>query len=186
MKVKLKARNCLYPMPVMLVGALVDGQPNYLPVVFVGILEFNTVAVSLDKAHFTNAGIQANQTFSLNVPAASLVRETDACGIVSGRQSEKLKLFDTFYGQLESAPLIVGCPINMECRLVHTLELPKHNTYIGEIVATHADETLLTGGLLDYAKLDPILFVMEDKGYWRLGERFAQAWEVGKELKAQL
>jgi len=36
---------------------------------------------------------------------------------------------------------------------------------------------------VDYAKVRPILFVMNDKSYWKLGERLAKAWAVGKALK---
>jgi hypothetical protein len=32
MKVKLGAKNCLYPMPTTIVGALVHGKPNYITV----------------------------------------------------------------------------------------------------------------------------------------------------------
>ena len=35
----------------------------------------------------------------------------------------------------------------------------------------------------DFAKVHPILFVMNDRSYQKLGEQFAQAWDIGKELK---
>jgi hypothetical protein len=34
--------------------------------------------------------------------------------------------------------------------------------------------------VVDYSKVQPFFFTMPDKGYWNLGERFAQAWSVGK------
>jgi hypothetical protein len=36
---------------------------------------------------------------------------------------------------------------------------------------------------VDFAKVQPTLFVMNDRSYWKLGERFAKAWSVGSELK---
>jgi hypothetical protein len=39
MKVKLGAVNCLYPMPTTLVGANVNGKPNYITIAHVGIME---------------------------------------------------------------------------------------------------------------------------------------------------
>ncbi len=45
------------------------------------------------------------------------------------------------------------------------------------------DEEYLTKGVVDFSKIQPILFVMNDRGYWKLGEKFAKAWEIGKEFK---
>ena len=71
----------------------------------------------------------------------------------------------------------------MECRLIQTVELPTHEVFIGEIVATYCDEQYLTKGRnVDLAKLDPILFGMSGARYYRLGEEFARAWQVGREL----
>jgi len=37
--------------------------------------------------------------------------------------------------------------------------------------------------VVDFSKIQPILFVMNDKSYWKLGERLARAWNIGKELR---
>jgi hypothetical protein len=49
-------------------------------------------------------------------------------------------------------------------------------------VSTYAEDSVLTDGVVDYSKVQPFFFTMTDNGYWRLGERFAQAWSVGKAL----
>jgi hypothetical protein len=36
MKIELGAKNCLYPLPAILVGALVNGKPNYMTITQVG------------------------------------------------------------------------------------------------------------------------------------------------------
>jgi len=41
----------------------------------------------------------------------------------------------------------------------------------------------LTGGAADFSKARPILFVMSDKNYRKLGEQFAMEWNIGNELK---
>jgi flavin reductase (DIM6/NTAB) family NADH-FMN oxidoreductase RutF len=81
-----------------------------------------------------------------------------------------------FYGKLKTAPMIAECPISMECKLTKVVDFPKHDIFIGEI----AEETVLTDGVVDYSKVQPFFFTMTDNGYWKLGERFAQAWSVGK------
>ena len=37
MKIELGAQNCLYPMPTTLVGATVEGKPNFITIAHVGI-----------------------------------------------------------------------------------------------------------------------------------------------------
>jgi len=109
---------------------------------------------------------------------------TDYCGLVSGKKVDKSKLFDVFYGKLKTAPMIRECPINMECRLIQTVDFPKHDVFIGEIVETYVDEEYLTDGIVDFAKVQPILFVMNDTSYWKLGQRLANAWDIGKSFKS--
>ena len=183
MKIDLGAKNCLYPLPTTLVGALVDGKPNYVTIAHVGVIEHGSVSLSMNKSHYTNAGIKANGTFSINIPSVKMVKKTDHCGLVSGKTTDKAALFKTFYGKLKTAPMIEECPLNRECTLVKTVDFPTHDIFIGTVAATYCDEAALTEGTVDFSKVQPILFVMNDKSYWKLGDKFAKAWDVGKEPK---
>jgi flavin reductase (DIM6/NTAB) family NADH-FMN oxidoreductase RutF len=183
MKTEVGAKNCLYPMPTTLVGALVDGKPNYITIAHVGIMDPGSVSLGMNKVHHTNAGIKENGTFSINIPSVKIVKETDYCGLVSGKDLDKATLFRTFYGKLKTAPMIEECPINMECRLVKTIDFPNHDIFIGQIIDTYCDEAILTEGIVDFSRVQPILFVMNDRSYWTLGNKFAKAWNIGKELK---
>jgi len=184
MKIRLGAKNCLYPMPTTLVGANVNGKPNFITIAHVGIMDLGSISVGMAKVHYTNVGIKENGTFSVNIPSIELVKETDYCGIISGKNADKAGLFEIFFGDLKTAPMIRQCPINMECKLIKTVDFPKHDVFVGEIVETHCDEHILTDGVVDFSKVHPILFAMNDRSYWKLGDRFAKAWNIGKELKA--
>lgn len=183
MKKELGAKNYLSPLPVTLVGANVGGKPNYITIAFVGAVDYSHVSVSSARNHHTNAGIKENGTFSVNIPGTDLVKETDYCGMVSGKDTDKGAVFDTFYGELKTAPMISACPVNLECRVVQTLEMKIHEVFIGEIVKTYCDEEVIADGGVDFAQVDPILFVIYGKDYWSFGRPFARGWEVGKELK---
>jgi flavin reductase (DIM6/NTAB) family NADH-FMN oxidoreductase RutF len=183
LKIELGALNCLYPMPTTLVGATVEKKPNFITIAHVGIMDPGSLSLGLSKAHYTNAGIKQFGTFSVNLPSVEMVQETDYCGLVSGRRVDKTKLFSVFYGKLKTAPMIAECAISMECKLTKVVDFPKHDIFIGEIAATYAEETVLTDGVVDYSKVQPFFFTMTDNGYWKLGERFAQAWSVGKVLE---
>jgi len=185
LKVELGAKNCLYPLPTVLVGAIVNGKPNYTAIAHVGIMEPNAVSLGMNKIHHTNQGIKANKTFSINIPSTKLVKETDYCGLFSGRDKNKSDLFKTFFGKLKTAPMIEECSINMECELINTVDFPSHDVFIGKVASTFCDEAILVDGTVDFSKVDPILFVMNDRNYWRLGSKFAKAWNIGKELDAR-
>ncbi len=180
MKVNLGAKNCLYPMPTTLVGAMVDGKPNFITIAHVGIMDPGTISLGMGKSHYTNRGIKEHGVFSVNIPSVEMVEVTDHCGLVSGKRADKSQLFEVFYGELEAAPMIQACPVNMACRLIQTVDFPRHDVFIGEVVEAHCDEACLTDGRVDFVQVQPILFTMGDKGYWKLGERFARAWQVGR------
>ena len=178
--------NALYPTPTVLVGAVVDGKINFITIAHIGIVNHARpylISLSSAKVHYTNAGIRENKAFSVNIPSENLVVETDYAGIVSGKKTDKSNLFETFDGQLENAPMISECPVNMECRLYDIYDTPTHDLIIGEIVETYAHESVLTEGKIDLSKLKPLLFDMSSIKYWSVGEVIESCWKVGKQLK---
>jgi flavin reductase (DIM6/NTAB) family NADH-FMN oxidoreductase RutF len=182
MKTELGVKNCLYPLPTVIVGATVKGKPNYVTIAHVGIMDLESVSLGMNKRHYTNAGIKAAKTFSINIPSTKMVKETDHCGLVSVRTQNKADLFKTFYVKLKTAPMIEQCSINMECELVKTVDFPNHDVFIGKIINTFCEETVLTDGEVDIVKVQPILFVMNNQSYYGIGEKLAKAWSIGKEL----
>jgi flavin reductase (DIM6/NTAB) family NADH-FMN oxidoreductase RutF len=78
--------------------------------------------------------------------------------------------------------MIEQCSINMECELVKTVDFPNHDVFIGKIINTFCDETVLIDGEVDIVKVQPILFVMNNQSYYGIGEKIAKAWSIGKEL----
>jgi flavin reductase (DIM6/NTAB) family NADH-FMN oxidoreductase RutF len=187
-KVKLGSKNVLLPFLPVLVGTHVEGKPNYITIALIGWLCYDAISVSVGREQYSNPGIKENGTFSVNQPSASMVKELDFCGLYSGRKTDKSALFGNFYGELKTAPMIKECPINIECRVVQTLERRVHTVFIGEVVEVYFDKNCLTEGVPDVSKIDPILYgpvkgrAKFSGHYWKLGEHLAQAWKIGKEL----
>jgi len=186
-KLNLGATIPAYPMPVSLVGAQVDGKPNFLAVAWFSMVTYKPprIAIALGKGHHTNPGIKKNQAFSLCLPSEDMVEVTDYCGIVSGKKSDKSKLFNIFYGELPAAPMIGECPLSMECRLVDTVATGLNEIFIGEIAGVYTEEQYLTDGHLDFEKMKPLILSQPDTAYWGLGKPLAKAWSVGKKIKAK-
>ena len=187
-KIAMGPRSLISALPAFLVGANVDGRPNFLAVGASGIANATPpmVSVAIHPDRYSHRGIVENGTFSLNVPSVDLVRETDYCGVVSGARFDKAAVcgFDVFYGKLGSAPLIEQCPVNLECSVVHALELGSHTLFVGRIEEVHVTESCLTDGKPDVSKIRPIAYVRDPvRQYQALGEVIARAHSVGLELR---
>lgn len=182
-KVKLEPGPFVLPMPLALIGAEVNGKPNFMPAAFLGIANFKptVVACGLSPTHLTCDGISANGTFSLNLPGPEIVEATDWCGIRTGHKIDKSTVFETFSGELEKAPMIKGCRLTAELRLIKTEAFEVDTVYYGEVVAVYVDDGALRDGSPDWKKVNPMLFTFPDKGYWQLGDFVAKAWSVGKD-----
>ncbi|MGD0857228.1 MAG: flavin reductase family protein [Dehalococcoidia bacterium] len=175
----------LFPMPVVLVGANKGGKANFMTAAFAGIVNMNppAIALGLGKSHFTSAGIDEGGVFSVNLPSTSMMKVTDYCGLVSGHKIDKSEVFKVFYGKLEKAPMIEECPLTMECKLLHKLDLGVDSAFIGEIIAVYCDDKYMAGEMPDMAKIDPLLFSMGDMSYWNTGKKIGAGWSVGKGYK---
>jgi flavin reductase (DIM6/NTAB) family NADH-FMN oxidoreductase RutF len=186
MKKRIGRQNVLYPLPVTVVGALVNGKPNFCNISHNGILnaaEPHYIMLSMGRNHHTNLGIRAHRTFSVNIMAAGDAVRADHVGIISGARTDKSGVFETFFGELKTAPIIRDCPLSMECRLHDVYEIKTHEIFIGEIVATYADEAVLTDGDVDLAKVRPLLFDMTSRKYWSVGPSVGDCWSAGKAYK---
>jgi flavin reductase (DIM6/NTAB) family NADH-FMN oxidoreductase RutF len=183
-KIKIDNNAFGYPMPTVIVGSIVAEKANFMAVGWVSRVNFKPpmIAVALGP-HYTNSGIEEKKAFSVNIPGVSLVAETDYCGLVSGRTTDKSMLFESFFGELKGAPLIKECPLCMACALYDVVKLPVNSLYIGEIVEVFTEERYLTEGKPDIKKIDPFMLSMPDNNYWRVGNTVGKAWHAGKELK---
>jgi flavin reductase (DIM6/NTAB) family NADH-FMN oxidoreductase RutF len=187
-KITLGAQTIVYPMPVFLIGANVADKANFMTAAWSGIANSNPpmVTVALQHHRYTYKGIKQNGTFSINVPSEDQVEQADYCGMVSGARKDKIADcgFTVFYGRLETAPLIEECPLNLECNVVHILNLGSHALIVGQIEETHVSENCTTGGQPDVEKVKPIIFsVGAHRCYHGVSKPLAQAFSAGSDLK---
>jgi len=185
-KVPLTPDRYIYPRPTLLVGANVNGKPNFLVVSAIGVANAKPPMMSFAVQHhrYTLKGILQNLTFSINTPSVELIRETDYCGIYSGAKVDKVKAcgFTVFYGALKTAPMIDQCPLNLECRVAHVMDLGTHAFIIGQVIGSFADEDCLTDGKPDAGKIRPIIYSNELQDYNAFGEVIGKAFSIGRNL----
>ena len=186
MKVKLGTVALVYPIPIVLAGAYVNGKPNYATLGDCGIMGIKPplVYISSSREHYTNKGILENGTYSVNFPSTDLLAVTDYCGIVSGSEVNKSELFDTFYGELGTAPMIRECPVNLECKVVKEFCIQHRQIFVGQVVQAHVDDEFVIEiegrrTIADMTQLDPIIYALDNR-YYKIGEPIGIGYSEGK------
>ncbi|MFH1383287.1 MAG: flavin reductase family protein [Chloroflexota bacterium] len=183
-------RPMVYPLPISLVGANVNGKPNFTTIAYCcpSSSDPPIVSVGLRHVRYTLKGIRENMTFSINIASKDMVKEVDYCGLATGHKYDKVEAckFKVFYGKLGNAPLIEQFPLNMECKVVHILDIGNNSLVIGRIEETYVSEQCLTNGKPDIDKIQPLAYVSTpETRYYALGEFVAKAFSVGQELKKE-
>jgi len=190
-KNKIRPGVYLYPMPVSIIGTNVNGKPNFMALAWVNIVEYKppVFAIASHETHHTNVGIKENGTFSVNIPSEEMVVAADYVGLVSGKEVDKSDVFEVFYGELETAPMITEAPINVECKVVKTIDTKEftgaekgHEIFIGRVVSAYAEEKYIINEIPDIMKIKPFVFSI-DNNYWKIGNHLGRAFSIGKDYK---
>ena len=190
-KNKIRPGVYLYPMPVSLIGTNVNGKPNFMALAWVNVVEFKPpiFAIASYETHHTNVGIKENRTFSINIPSEGMVEVTDYVGLVSGKEIDKSEVFEVFYGDLKTAPMITSAPVNMECKLLKRIAMKEltntekgHELFIGEVISAYADDSYIKNKIPDISKVKPFVYSI-DNNYWKVGEHLGKAFSMGKNYK---
>lgn len=183
-KIEIDSGVAPFPKPAILVGAMVDGKPNFMNLAWLTRISFNPHMwmMSIGKNKYTAKGIQEQRKFSINIPGADLVVELDYCGITSGANVDKSKIFDVFYGELKDVPMIQECPVCFELVVFQIIEMFERNLIIGEVKHAYSEEQYLVDGKLDQMKINQLIYTQPPGKYWTLGEEVADAFSIGKEL----
>jgi flavin reductase (DIM6/NTAB) family NADH-FMN oxidoreductase RutF len=184
-KVKLGTFPLVYPIPICLVGADVGGRPNYATIGQCGLMGIKppVVYVSSNCDHYTNQGILENGTYSINFPTVDMLAVTDYCGIVSGRDIDKSELFESFYGELDTAPMIRECPVNLECRVINEFSIQHRQIFVAEVVQAYVDDELVTESdgprmVADMTRLNPIIYALDNR-YYCIGRPIGTGYQEG-------
>ncbi len=175
----------LYPMPVLIIASYnADGTANAMNAAWGCIADMDRVAIYVAGNHKTMENILARKAFTVSMADAANVISADYVGIVSGN-SEPNKLekagWHTAKSDFVDAPLICELPMALECELVSFDE--ESELLIGRIVNVSAEERILTAGVIDPVKLQPITYDPVNHAYLTLGEKVGNAFADGKQLK---
>lgn len=171
----------LYPTPLVVVGAIVNGKPNWTLVGHLGIIGHDHVMVSMASAHYSNQGIKETKALSINIVDEALLKQADYVGCVSGSKTDKSEVFPFHIGE-RGTPIIDKAPVSMVCTVEDVYNTPGFESFICKIAATYAEESVLTAeGKLNYHTLKPVLFEMPTYEYLKTGDVIGKCMTIGKE-----
>ena len=171
----------LYPKPMTVIGAEVDGRVNWLVVGHTGIIGHDRILVSMNKNHYTNRGIRKSKKLSINLVSRDMLLKADYVGSVSGASVDKSGVFDFHWGE-NGTPVIDASPLTMECDVVDIYETEGFDNFICSIANTYATpEVLDSDGKLDYTRLKPVLFEFPAYSYIATGEIIGKCLNLDKE-----
>ena len=144
-----KPGNMIYPLPAVMVSCGdKDGNTNIITIAWTGTICTNPAMlyISVRPERHSYQMIKESGEFVVNLTTDKLVKQTDYCGVKSGRDVDKFKETKLTCGkanELQYAPIIEESPVNIECKLERIEELGSHHMFIAKVVSVQVDEAYL-------------------------------------------
>jgi flavin reductase (DIM6/NTAB) family NADH-FMN oxidoreductase RutF len=110
------------------------------------------IGVAAAHEHIAGNLIARHGEFVLNVPVADIVEPFDRVDMNSSRVGDKFELAGLTRGKatVVDAPTVDECPIQVECRVFNTIDVPPMRTiFLADVVAT----TVLDGVVDEHERL---------------------------------
>ncbi len=125
--------------------ALVNGDPRMY-----GVAMCARESGEFFRKRYTTTCIEQTGEFVINIAHTGLAEAWGVCGSVSLNDEPDADKF-ALAGLTPApavrvgAPLVVECPVNIECEVHSKLELPTHDWIVGMPVACHTDSPVADG-----------------------------------------
>ena len=168
----------LLPCPIGLITTQGnDGKPNIITLAWMGMIASDPpmVSISVRGTRFSYKLLKENGDFVINIPDSKDLEKIDFCGTVSGRNTDKFKEANFTFEQANKvkAPVILECPVNIECRTREVLSYLTHNAFIAEILSIQVNEEVVEkeGGKWNIEKINPLVYCPSSQEYWALGKK---------------
>lgn len=167
-------KACVVPRPIGWISTLSrDGQVNLAPYSFFNLFSYDPPYVGFSGgSHLQDRGIKdtianAEETgeFVYNLARWEQREAVNATAFIEDRGTDEMAAagLTAQPSRLVKPPRVAGAPVHFECRYFKTVELPGnrptsfHHFVIGEVVAVHIDDDVITAdGLVDVLKMRPI------------------------------
>jgi flavin reductase (DIM6/NTAB) family NADH-FMN oxidoreductase RutF len=115
------------------------------------------VMVGIVPSRYSYGIIKETGVFVANLVPASMKAAFEYLGSHSGRDEDKLATFGirTGEGVKVNAPILLDCPVSIECTVTGSIVTGSHEMFIGMVEYVHADATLVgEDGKIDWSRID--------------------------------
>lgn len=175
------------PLPCIMIATYDENQvPDVMMAAWGGQCGMNQITFEL-SAHKTTSNLRLKKAFTVSFATADDIEQSDYFGLVSGNDvPNKVERagFTAKPSPNVDAPIIEQYKLTLECRVVSMDEKENGGArVVGEVVNWSADESILTDGKVDLAKLKPVVFDSSSNAYRVVGDSVGQAWSSGKKFK---
>ncbi len=175
-RVSFKPGTMIYPLPALMVSCGENPEEyNIATVAWTGTIcsDPPMCYISLRKSRHSHSIISRTREFVLNLTTENLAKQTDWCGVKSGKDVNKFKEMSLTPEKAPniSAPMIKESPLCIECKVVEIKELGTHDMFIANVVGVHADERYINkeSGLFDLQSAK--LMTYSHGKYYSVGEQ---------------
>jgi flavin reductase (DIM6/NTAB) family NADH-FMN oxidoreductase RutF len=137
----------LYPVPVVLITCGAGDQANLFSLNRIASCnaEPPMISISVRPLRASHDLIDQLGEFVVNIPWPDMEPVSDFVGTTTSRNTDKWREtgLTPLPASIVKPPLLAQCPVSLECQVRHTLRLLSHSLFVAEVVALHADESVL-------------------------------------------
>jgi flavin reductase (DIM6/NTAB) family NADH-FMN oxidoreductase RutF len=137
----------LAPVPPCMVTCIQGDTENVLTVAWTGILNTKPprTYIAVRPERFSYELIKQSGVFVINLTTADMVKATDYCGVVSGKNINKFEQcgLKTQPATKVDVPVLTDSPLALECVVREVIPMETHHLFVADIVAVDVEESLL-------------------------------------------
>lgn len=174
-----KPGTMVYPLPAVMVSCgSTPEQHNIITIAWTGTIATNppTCYVSIRKSRYSHQIIKQTGEFVINLTNAALAKQTDWCGVKSGRDYNKFQemKLTPVKAQTVAAPIIGESPLAIECKVLEIKEMGSHDMFIAEVLNVSANNEFFNpdSGEFDLEKAKMLAY--SHGFYYELGQKIGK------------
>ena len=147
MKQEFKGSEMLSPVPAVMASLGEGDEANIITIAWTGIINSRPpmTYISVRKERHSHDILMKTGEFVINLTTETILRQTDWCGVRSGRDFDKWKETGLTKepASVVKCPMIAESPVNLECKVTEVKELGSHDMFMAEIVKVHVDDSII-------------------------------------------
>lgn len=179
-------KSCVAPRPIGWISSRSsDGRDNLAPYSFFNLMSDSPPVLAIGSSGHKDSleNIEQTGAFIANIVSGDLrdVMNVSSAPYPPGTDEFDAAGLEKVPGSKVACARVAASPVHLECRLLQVIDLPhdgsrRNAMILGQIVAIHIAERVLTDGLVDTAKLDPLARL----GYREYGRVAADVFELNR------